>query len=1228
LIAQASDRSAALSDEQRAAVQWGDGPLMVLAGAGTGKTTVVVERVRHLLTSDGGLLPENVLVLTYNVRAAEELRARLEESLGIEVADRLWVHTFHSLGHRILTEHRTEAGLGDATDVLDPVGQRLLLRELRPRFAGFVYYSVALDSPWTYDRFADLIARAKDEQVTPEEYAAFARARREAFDFTHGSDAYDSALESIRSRTAGRQMQGVRDTRAALRSGPDEAGRIAMREARREVTGGGYATAWTELTVEQQRMAVGLKHTFLRDAEAFEVLRLTEEAEAYAGYQAELRRRGLVDFGEQQLRTIELLMERPNLCRRYQAQFRHVLVDEFQDANMAQILLLELIGRGADKPDNVVVVGDDDQSIYRFRGASYAAFEQFRTRFERPPAWEDRPAGRVASVSLLTNRRSSGRILAAAQRLIGNNAGRLKRDALVPLRSPGHPVEVIVAADEADEADAVVGRVRELFTDLPERITLPDGSERARHWSDIAVLYRKHRHRDLIVDRLRKQDIPYVVVGGTGLFAHPEVRDVEAALRVMANPQESVPFVRLLAAAPWRLDAAEILRVTRAAEWDGRPVFQAAATILHEGRIRAADPVALLASDVTGSSGTPEPTLWTEADLGQPLTDTRVARNREQRTQWREEQLDARLRIKLERILGVLDGLIPRAHRDGPFALLEDYLERTNVLHDLIATGTPAAQRSVLALARMMRFVADWQRSHPRESLADFVAYLSMYQEVGGDLNADTGGRVEIDGVQLMTVYQAKGLEYEIVVVPRLVEGQFPDLREDLQTIPVELLKQQPPAEFSIAEERRLSFVAMTRARRHLVLTGIESADGKARVSRFLDEVAPPDRSDPIGIAVERRVAGPGADVEAGGLGSQELAAQVTSNLLRLMPVPAAQERRFALRRRAVELIGALEALDPDDHVGRTSLTADLVAVAEEAAGIAEEARRSGLDPVTLAVLSSHSPAGRVLLELAPLPPTLSHSQLRTYGECPLRYAFERVYRIPVADTKGFLEFGSTIHVAFEVYARARLDAVASGLPPPGYEALKAAFDSAWKPRAYEDAQAARHYQERAEPALRKFYEREMTSLAQAVALEASFAVDIGEGIRFTGTIDRIDRHPDGTIEIIDYKTGRRRSQRDVDADAQLTAYAMAVAMGAVRDAASGEPLPAASRLSLYFTESDQAITTTRSREQIDEFRDAVLATAARIRSGDFAATPGPRTCQWCDYRALCPSRWGDQVVA
>jgi RecB family exonuclease len=325
-----------------------------------------------------------------------------------------------------------------------------------------------------------------------------------------------------------------------------------------------------------------------------------------------------------------------------------------------------------------------------------------------------------------------------------------------------------------------------------------------------------------------------------------------------------------------------------------------------------------------------------------------------------------------------------------------------------------------------------------------------------------------------------------------------------------------------------------------------------------------------------------------------------------------------------------LEGLAPRDVEGRRTLTQELVEVAQAAANAADEARLNGLDPITLNVLSHHSPAGKSLLELTALPQTFSHSQLRMYEECPLRYAFNKIYRIPVATTPGYFEFGHVIHSAFEVYARTRRDAIAAGLPPVGYEALKQAFDAAWEPRNYVDKQAAEHYAKRAEPALRRFYEREVKTIAQAIGFEHGFTLELaaGEGeppVLIYGIIDRIDRHADGTIEITDYKTGKSKKQAEVDADDQLSSYALAMAMGAVHDPATKQPLPAASKLTLYFTENDLSLSTTRSPEQLDAFRLTVLEKARRIRSGNFAATPTLWGCGRCDYRLICPSRFGSE---
>ena len=377
---------------------------------------------------------------------------------------------------------------------------------------------------------------------------------------------------------------------------------------------------------------------------------------------------------------------------------------------------------------------------------------------------------------------------------------------------------------------------------------------------------------------------------------------------------------------------------------------------------------------------------------------------------------------------------------------------------------------------------------------------------------------------------------------------------------------------------------------------------------------------------------GPEAEIESSNPSASQTAAQSTVQLLKLMPVPLAHERRFYLRRRAVEILGNLEALGADDISGKQVLIEDLMQVAREAAAEAEEARRNGLDPLTLNVLSRHAPAGKTILEMTALPPSFSHSQFYSYTECPLKYAFQRLYQIPVVEQPGYFEFGSVIHRAFEVYARQRQEQIAAGHEPPGYDVLRTAFEQEWRPRNFADAHAAEHYAARAEPALRRFYERELANQAQAIAFEAPFTMVLEPGgdeqpVRVYGRIDRIDRHADGTIEITDYKTGRSQEQKDVDKSEQLSAYALATHLGAVFDPITRERLPGATKLTLYFTESDKSLSTTRTPEQLDEFRLSLIEKARRIRSGDFTATPDMYRCGRCEFRLICPSRYGSEVA-
>ena len=362
-------------------------------------------------------------------------------------------------------------------------------------------------------------------------------------------------------------MREVRKDYARFRTGERADGgdfapvdATAEREARRTVAGTGHAVGINHFDGEQRAQIQELAATYVADGAALEVMRLTELASVYHAYEDELARRGALDFGEQIAAVIRLFKRRPNILRRWQRQYRYLLVDEFQDANIAQIELIELLGRTPDRPDNVMVVGDDDQSIYRFRGASYAAFAEFDRRFSQPPAHDPNgaPPGPPPRLRIEENFRSPGNVLAAANRLICGNAIRFEPDKrLRTEREDGLEVQVVVCGGEEDEAVAIVDAIR-------ERVGATQG------WGDAAVLYRKHKHRDAIVKRLQDEDIPYTVVGGLSLFAMPEIRDLEQSLRAIANPNDGPALTRMMTAGPWRLDALEILHVTRIAHFDKR----------------------------------------------------------------------------------------------------------------------------------------------------------------------------------------------------------------------------------------------------------------------------------------------------------------------------------------------------------------------------------------------------------------------------------------------------------------------------------------------------------------------------------------------------------------------------------------------------------------------------------------------------------------------------------
>ncbi len=261
-------------------------------------------------------------------------------------------------------------------------------------------------------------------------------------------------------------------------------------------------------------------------------------------------------------------------------------------------------------------------------------------------------------------------------------------------------------------------------------------------------------------------------------------------------------------------------------------------------------------------------------------------------------------------------------------------------------------------------------------------------------------------------------------------------------------------------------------------------------------------------------------------------------------------------------------------------------------------------------------------LTALPLPARESHSSLSTYAACPRRYAFRYVERLPGEVPHWWFTFGSAVHAAFEAFDRARIRARRDGMAAPRYEVLAQAFGEAVDAAGCEPDEAAR-YRARSEAVLWAYLDRVSASDAEPVGVELGFGIDIPVAgdeapVRFVGYIDRIDRRSDGAIEVIDHKTGKLRSQEDVDRDRQLTAYAFACARGGLRDPATGDVLPAPARLGLHFAETGLMVWTTRSAEDLEAFGARLVGEVGAIRRREFEPRAGT-ACRWCEYRATCP---------
>ena len=665
-----------LNEAQRRAITHGEGPLLVIAGAGTGKTRVITERIRHLLQSDENLSGENILGLTFTKKAAGEMKARVVKATS-ERGKAVTLATFHSFCETLLAEADPQRVM------LDEFDHWILLRRNLRRLHLEKYRRLADPGQFLND-FVEFFSRCQDELVSAEDYQRYA------------------------------------------------AGLAARMEAERE-------------TLDEDTLVERLETVALQQ----------ELARAYRASEELLREKNRVSFGSLITGAVGLLERDAQLRGALQKKYRYILVDEFQDTNIAQLRLLELLAGPA---RNILAVGDNDQAIYRFRGASFASFKLFLERFA---GWKEGQDSTPFRVALTENYRSTPNILRVAMQVIGQNAvsADFPKKILSPNEPPGEKIRIVELATPEEEARWVASEL--------ERI---HGA--GRRWKDFAVLYRQHAHRDHLVEELSRRKIPFVITR-LSILERPLVRDALAYLRLIAAPYDDIACARVLAAPAWQLRAQDLVRLAEKARKEKKVIYDLLQ--LPQGQ---------LAFD------------HSQAALGQLV-------------EFVSSQKKTLKRCTAREILGVLT----------------DWLE----------IRQRAKEHDRKYVKRLAEFMKEWEPKSETRGLAEFIEYLDYYAQAGGVVSLEDDAPP--DAVQLMTVHAAKGLEFPQVFLLRVNNRAFPATeRPRVFEFPVELMKEGAPAEqFHIQEERRLFYVALTRAEERLTITTVTEKKGKVPV--FIEDI-------------------------------------------------------------------------------------------------------------------------------------------------------------------------------------------------------------------------------------------------------------------------------------------------------------------------------------------------------------------------------------------------------
>lgn len=644
-----------LNKEQVLAVKYNKGPLLIIAGAGTGKTTVITERIKYLITK-GLAKPEEILALTFTEKAATEMEVRVDEAMPLSYGD-IWITTFHSFCDSILRESGLHIGLPTNFKLMTKEKSVDLFRKNLFNFSLNYFRPLGNPNKFIYSLLTHF-SRLQDELITPDEYLKWVKTKYK------GQKKVDNSDENLE-----QQM-------------------------------------WEEL------------------------------ATVYKEYDDLKLKLSKFDFGDLVIKTVELFKKRPNILKRYQQKFKYILVDEFQDTNYGQNILVNLL---AQKDKNITVVGDDNQSIYRFRGASVSNILSFKETYPKSTV-----------ITLNQNYRSTQQILDGAYKLIKNNDPdtlEVKMGINKKLISKNlklkNKIEFICTTTGQEEAGEVAKEIGALVTSHKSQIT----------YGDFAVLVRANNHSDIFIKEFERRGIPHQFLGPSSLFLKEEIVDLLSYAKALYDPEDTESIYRLFSSKIFKVETVKLIQMLSLSKKESRSLLD----VIAENNIK------------------PELTNLINKHMSQ-----------------------------------VNDKLTGQ--------IIYEFLQEFKVYEVILKNEDEVKAKNIAAFFKK---IESFENENPQAKLREVVDYLNLLSEVGDTPQVANEEWQENNSVNILTVHSSKGLEFPIVFIVNLVSDRFPSRNrsEDLP-IPDELIKEKlPEGDFHLQEERRLMYVAMTRAKERLFLT-------------------------------------------------------------------------------------------------------------------------------------------------------------------------------------------------------------------------------------------------------------------------------------------------------------------------------------------------------------------------------------------------------------------------